>query len=92
MRHRPLKVDAQRRPVGSRSPLASHYSGKNPKGTWEEQEAVRTFLAHRQASAVQEGHDLGMDGETVYALMARLVGTADPHLIGLPPLDPDPDR
>ncbi|NBY46630.1 MAG: hypothetical protein EBQ56_02405 [Proteobacteria bacterium] len=72
--------------------FASHYSGENPKGTETEQEAVRTFFAHRHASAVLEGHGPGKHGETVYALMARLSGTADPHVIGLPPLDPDPDR
>ena len=72
--------------------FVSHYAGENPKGTWEEQEAVRTFFAHRHASAVPEGHGPGMHGETVNALMARLSGTADPHVIGLPPLDPDPDR
>ena len=72
--------------------FVSHYSGENPKGTWEEQEAVRTWRAHRHASAVPDGHGPGKHGETVYALMARLSGTADPDVIGLPPLDPDPDR
>ena len=72
--------------------FVSHYSGANPKGTWEEQEAVRSYWAHWRASAVPDGHSPGKHGETVYALMARLSGTADPHVIGLPPLDPDPDR
>ncbi|MSQ44284.1 MAG: hypothetical protein EXR45_08805 [Chloroflexi bacterium] len=72
--------------------FVSHYSGENPKGTWEEQAAVRSYRAHWRASAVPEGHGPGKHGETTHALMARLSGTADPHVIGLPPLDPDPDR
>ena len=72
--------------------FVSHYSGENPEGTWEDQEAVRKYKAHWQASAVPEGHGPGKHGETLYALMARLSGTADPHVIGLPPLDPEPDR
>ena len=70
----------------------AHYLGENPKGTKAEQDALHSWLGHWQSASVPEGHGPGKHGETTHALMARLSGTADPHVIGLPPLDPDPDR
>ena len=72
--------------------FVTHYLDGNQKGTTAQQEAAQAYLVYFRSTAAPEGHGPGKHGETTQALMARLSGTADPHVIGLPPLDHDPDR